>query len=182
MFPWTHRMQFWHSCRKVFAKGLKTVLPMSIGKEGNFQKTKKYSKSSLQTPKMLFWKPYLKRFNRKPNSFQKIIFWKNWRFLEKTIFISEGSIGHVECSFDHPAWFFLAKGRKLVSQAPENIKKTKVSSRLPYVKEKTVSTTRRETIWQKLESFLPSDWIIKIFETISRKKKKIIPDFVSMDT
>ena len=39
-----------------------------------------------------------------------------------TIFISECSIGHVEESFDKPTWFFLPKGRKLVSQSPENIK------------------------------------------------------------
>ena len=76
LFPWTLRMQFWHSCRKVFAKGLKTVPPMSIRKEGKFQKTKKYSKSSLQTPKMLFWQPYLKRFNKKPKFFQKCSFEK----------------------------------------------------------------------------------------------------------
>ena len=42
---------------------------------------------------------------------------------EIIIFFSECSMGHVECSFDKSALFFLPKDRKIDSQGPENIKK-----------------------------------------------------------
>ena len=176
MFPWTHRMQFWHSCRKVFAKGLKTVPPMSNRKEGTFQKIKKYFKSSLQTPKMLFWQPYLKRFNRKPNLFSQKNLLKKLKILKKTTFNSECSIGHVESSFDNPAWFFSVKGRKLVSQAPDNIKKEQTFLQdCPMAERKQFRQTSAKRFDKSTNVFCPVTELLIFLIWFQEKRNKFFP-------
>ena len=144
---------------------------MSNRKKGKVQKSEKFFKSSLQTHKVLFRQSYLKRFNRKPKLFQKRIFVRKRMIPKITIFITECSMGHIECSFDNSAWLFLPIDRKFVIQGSENIKKNKSFFKIALWHREDSSTTRRKTFRQKHERFLPSDWTITIFRTISQIKK-----------
>ena len=94
MFPWTRRMQFWQPCWKYSDKRLKTVPPLSIRKEGKFQRTKKNSRVCYRHLKMLFWQPYRKRFNRKPHLFSIKNLLKKIR-IPKKLYLSQNAPLHM---------------------------------------------------------------------------------------
>ena len=119
MFPWTPWMQFWQPCRKVFAKKSKNCSPNVQKKEGNFQKTKKILRFFYRHLKCCFDNPTWNVSTKSRNFFKNVLL-KKLKIPQKTIFISECSIGHVECSSDNPAWLCLPKSPKFVSQGPEN--------------------------------------------------------------
>ena len=88
---WTHRMQFWQSCRKVFAESPKRLFPKSRNKETIqkicFQKTTipKISPGHLKTvltTQQNFYRQKSEMFSSKSENS-----WKVWKFREKEKYI-----------------------------------------------------------------------------------------------
>ena len=96
------------------------------------------------------------------------------RFQEKNINIpSKCFHGHVECSSDNPAWLFLPKSPKFISQGPENIrKKQKFLQDCPMASRKQFRQPGGKRFDKSLKVFCSVTELIKNLERFQEKRYK----------
>ena len=139
-------------------------------KKEYFKKLKKISRFFYRHLKCCFDNPNWNVSTESRIYFQKRIFWKKMMIPEITIFISECSMGYVECSFDNLTWFFWQKAVNLSVKLHKTSKIQKFLQDCPMTKRKHFRQPSGNLFDKNTNVFCTVTELLIFLEMISRKK------------